>query len=127
MADLIDKIAWIHLEERRLLVARNAGRERFYLPGGKREPGESDVQTLVLSGTDDPVTPQRYGDQVMKGLRNGKHLVAAGQGHGQFATGCIPRLMTDFIAAGTTTDLDDACVRSIGPAPFMLSRSATAP
>ncbi len=47
MADLIDKIAWIHLEERRLLVARNAGRERFYLPGGKREPGESDVQTLV--------------------------------------------------------------------------------
>lgn len=91
------------------------------------KPLQSDVQTLVLSGTDDPVTPQRYGDQVMKGLRNGKHLVAAGQGHGQFGTGCIPRLMTDFIAAGTTTDLDDACVRSIGPTPFMLSRSATAP
>lgn len=91
------------------------------------KPLQSDVQTLVLSGTEDPVTPQRYGDQVMKGLRNGKHLVAAGQGHGQFATGCIPRLMTDFIAAGTTTDLDDACVRSIGPTPFMLSRSATAP
>ncbi len=47
MADLIDKIAWIHLEERRLLVARNAGRERFYLPGGKREAGESDLETLV--------------------------------------------------------------------------------
>ncbi|MGO4598003.1 NUDIX hydrolase [Terrabacter sp. 2RAF25] len=47
MADLIDKIAWIHLEQRRLLVARNAGRERFYLPGGKREPGESDLETLV--------------------------------------------------------------------------------
>ena len=47
MADLIDKIAWMHLEERRLLVARNAGRERFYLPGGKREPGETDLQALV--------------------------------------------------------------------------------
>ena len=47
MADLIDKIAWIHLEERRLLVARNAGRERFYLPGGKREAGETDLQALV--------------------------------------------------------------------------------
>src|SRR6476620_2060767 len=47
VADLIDKIAWIHLEQRRLLVARNAGRDRFYLPGGKREPGESDVETLV--------------------------------------------------------------------------------
>ena len=45
--DLIDKIAWIHLEQRRLLVARNAGRDRFYLPGGKREPGESDLETLV--------------------------------------------------------------------------------
>ncbi|GAA5024855.1 hypothetical protein GCM10023258_17260 [Terrabacter aeriphilus] len=43
----IDKIAWIHLEDRRLLGARNAGRDRFYLPGGKREPGESDVETLV--------------------------------------------------------------------------------
>lgn len=47
VADLIDKIAWIHLEQRRLLVARNAGRERFYLPGGKREAGESDLETLV--------------------------------------------------------------------------------
>ena len=47
MPDLIDKIAWIHLEQRRLLVARNAGRDRFYLPGGKREPGESDLETLV--------------------------------------------------------------------------------
>jgi 8-oxo-dGTP pyrophosphatase MutT (NUDIX family) len=45
--DLIDKIAWIHVEQRRLLVARNAGRDRFYLPGGKREPGESDLETLV--------------------------------------------------------------------------------
>lgn len=43
----IDKIAWIHLEQRRLLTARNAGRDRFYLPGGKREPGESDLETLV--------------------------------------------------------------------------------
>jgi hypothetical protein len=85
------------------------------------------VQTLVLSGTDDPVTPRRYADQIMKGLRKGKHLVAAGQGHGQLATGCIPRLTADFIAAGTAADLDDACVRTIAPAPFMLSRSAPAP
>ena len=28
-------------------MARNAGRDRFYLPGGKREPGESDLETLV--------------------------------------------------------------------------------
>jgi 8-oxo-dGTP pyrophosphatase MutT (NUDIX family) len=47
MAELIDKIAWIHVVDRRLLVARSAGRELFYVPGGKREPGESDAETLV--------------------------------------------------------------------------------
>jgi pimeloyl-ACP methyl ester carboxylesterase len=91
------------------------------------KPLQTDVPTLVLSGTDDPVTPRRYADQIMKGLHKGKHLVAAGQGHGQLATGCIPQLTAEFIAAGTVAGLDDACVRTIGPAPFMLSRSATAP
>ena len=91
------------------------------------KPLHSDVQTLVLSGTNDPVTPQRYADQIMKGLRNARHLVAAGQGHGQLATGCIPRLTAEFIATGTAAALDVACVRTIAPTPFMLSRSAPAP
>jgi pimeloyl-ACP methyl ester carboxylesterase len=91
------------------------------------EPLQSDAQTLILSGTDDPVTPQRYAVQIMKGLPNARHLVTAGQGHGQLATGCIPRLTAEFIAAGTAAGLDSACVRNIGPTPFMLSRSATAP
>lgn len=43
----MEKVAWVHLREGRLLVARNAGRERFYLPGGRREAGESDADTLV--------------------------------------------------------------------------------
>lgn len=44
---LIDKVAWVHTENGRVLSTRSRGRQVFYLPGGKREPGESDEQCLV--------------------------------------------------------------------------------
>lgn len=44
---LIDKLAWICLKERRILSVRSHGKERFYMPGGKREHGESDAQALI--------------------------------------------------------------------------------
>lgn len=44
---LIDKIAWLHLQEGQLLSTRSRGKDRYYLPGGKREAGETDAQTLV--------------------------------------------------------------------------------
>ncbi|GAA0228007.1 NUDIX domain-containing protein [Actinomadura nitritigenes] len=43
----IDKIAWILLDGGRILSTRSRGKDVYYLPGGKREPGESDVRTLV--------------------------------------------------------------------------------
>ena len=43
----VDKIAWIHLKDGKILSTRTKGREKFYIPGGKRENGESDEQTLV--------------------------------------------------------------------------------
>ncbi len=42
-----EKVAWILVQDEQLLVTRNQGRDLFYLPGGMREPGESDTQTLV--------------------------------------------------------------------------------
>ena len=90
-------------------------------------PLQSAVPTLILSGSNDPVTPDRYAVEIMKGLADGKHLIAAGQGHGQLATGCIPRLTAQFIDTGSLSALDDGCVRNIRPTPFMLSRTAPAP
>ncbi|HEX8350496.1 MAG TPA: NUDIX domain-containing protein [Hymenobacter sp.] len=43
----IDKVAWLHLREGKLLSTRSRGKDRYYIPGGKREAGETDVQTLV--------------------------------------------------------------------------------
>ncbi|GAA4511075.1 NUDIX domain-containing protein [Actinoallomurus oryzae] len=47
MTTTIDKIAWIHLDSGRILSTRSRGKDVCYLPGGKREPGEGDVETLV--------------------------------------------------------------------------------
>jgi 8-oxo-dGTP diphosphatase len=43
----IDKIAWIHLDNGRILSTRSHGKDVYYLPGGKREAGETDLDTLI--------------------------------------------------------------------------------
>jgi 8-oxo-dGTP diphosphatase len=43
----IDKIAWIELQNGKILSARSKGKTKFYLPGGKREAGETDEATLI--------------------------------------------------------------------------------
>lgn len=43
----IDKVAWIHIVDGMLLCARSRGKDLYYLPGGKREPGENDAQALT--------------------------------------------------------------------------------
>lgn len=47
MTDHIDKLALIVLDNRKLLVTRSHNKTAYYLPGGKREAGESDAQALV--------------------------------------------------------------------------------
>lgn len=90
-------------------------------------PLRSDVPVLILSGGNDPVTPQQYGDRVQRSFANSKHLVLAGQGHGQLANGCMPRIVAQFIDRGAVTELDTKCLESVAPAPFMLSRTGTGP
>jgi 8-oxo-dGTP diphosphatase len=43
----IDTVAWVHLVNGRILCARPRGRDIFYIPGGKREGAETDLQTLL--------------------------------------------------------------------------------
>ncbi|WP_081511469.1 NUDIX hydrolase [Nocardia donostiensis] len=47
VGNLIDTVAWVRIEHGRILCARPRGKDVFYIPGGKREAGESDLQTLV--------------------------------------------------------------------------------
>lgn len=47
MSGAIGKVGWVHVVDRRLLAVRTGGRGLFYIPGGKREPGEDDLATLM--------------------------------------------------------------------------------
>lgn len=44
---LADKIALVHIQSRKVLLALNHGSNKWYLPGGGRELGESDQDTLI--------------------------------------------------------------------------------
>lgn len=43
----IDKLAWIYIRDRKILSTRSIGKDAYYFPGGKREPGESDETALI--------------------------------------------------------------------------------
>ncbi|WP_177328046.1 NUDIX domain-containing protein [Streptomyces atratus] len=47
MSVLIDTVAWVRVENGRILCARPRGKDVFYIPGGKREGAETDLQTLL--------------------------------------------------------------------------------
>jgi len=47
VAGVVETVAWVRVEGGRILCARSRGKDVFYLPGGKVEPGESGMQALV--------------------------------------------------------------------------------
>jgi len=53
--------------------------------------------------------------------------VIPGQGHGVTRLPCVQGLLRQFIEAASAAGLDESCVATIGPAPFFLSFSGSAP
>jgi 8-oxo-dGTP pyrophosphatase MutT (NUDIX family) len=43
---LIDKLAWILINDKAILSTKSYGKDKYYIPGGKREKGETDTQAL---------------------------------------------------------------------------------
>jgi 8-oxo-dGTP diphosphatase len=43
----IDKLAFIELRDRKILETKSYNKDTWYIPGGKREQGETDEQALV--------------------------------------------------------------------------------
>ncbi|RPE80110.1 alpha/beta hydrolase [Vulcaniibacterium tengchongense] len=100
-----------------LLRAQCAVWPRGRRPADFHRPLRSDAPALLLSGEFDPVTPPRYGEQVLAGLPNGRHLVLRGRGHGSFAVGCVPKLLGRFLETADAKALDASCLDSVGYVP----------
>lgn len=43
----IDKLAYIYLKDGKILITLSHGKDVWYIPGGKREAGESDHDALI--------------------------------------------------------------------------------
>lgn len=92
---------------------------RGRMPENFHAPLRSAVPILLLSGEFDPVTPPRYGDAVLSGLSQARHLVLSGQGHNVIGVGCTPRLAARFIDTADAAALDADCLDHLrAPAPF---------
>ncbi|MBN8726886.1 MAG: alpha/beta fold hydrolase [Xanthomonadales bacterium] len=96
-------------------------------PADFHEPLSTAKPVLVLSGELDPVTPPAYGDVIMLGLANGRHLTLKGQGHALFARGCTPHLIDEFIARNDPAGLDASCLDRLGPTPAFINFNGAAP
>lgn len=44
---VIDKVAYLYLNDGKILSTRSKGKDKYYIPGGKREGNETDIETLA--------------------------------------------------------------------------------
>ena len=99
------------------MVAQCSVWPRGRMPPDFHAPLVSSVPALLLSGELDPVTPPRYGDEVLTGLARGRHLVARGQGHNVMVAGCMPRLIGQFVRGADASSLDVRCLDGLTATP----------
>ncbi len=93
------------------------------------QPLNSAHPVLLLSGSNDPVTPPAYAADAARGLRNSLQVVVEGMGHGQITAPCAARLLSRFIELGSTQGLDPeiACLKQAVPTPFLTSFAGAPP
>lgn len=92
-----------------------------------REPVRADVPVLALSGELDPITPPGDVDGLMTRLARGRHIVVPGAGHGVMASGCLPRLVDEFLDTGDAKALETGCVDRLKAFPFAVDANGPTP
>ncbi|GGA26400.1 alpha/beta fold hydrolase [Dyella nitratireducens] len=96
-------------------------------PDDFHAPLKSDKPILMLSGELDPVTPPRYGEQILPGLTNGRQLIFKGQGHSLLGRGCMPQLLGKFIDKPDPKQLDANCLDKLDETPAFIDFNGASP
>ena len=96
-------------------------------PADFHQPLRSATPALLLSGQYDPVTPPAYGEAVLKGLTDARHLVLKGQGHNVMGAGCAPRLVKKFIEDLQPKALDASCLDRLQAPPLFIDFNGSTP
>jgi len=96
-------------------------------PADFHAPLHSDKPILILSGEFDPVTPPRYGQEILAGLTDGRQLIFKGQGHSVLGRGCMPQLLGKFIDKPDPKQLDASCLDKLGPTPAFIDFNGASP
>ena len=83
------------------------------------KPVRSNAPVLLVSGELDPNTPARWGEEALKTLPNGRHVILPLVAHNfsSVAT-CGAQFVADFIERASTRDLDLSCLSQIRLPPF---------
>jgi pimeloyl-ACP methyl ester carboxylesterase len=92
---------------------------RSALPKDFGDPVSVTVPTLLLSGTLDPVTPPRWGDEAASHLPRSRHVVVPGA-HGVGGP-CVDDIERRFLDAAAVERLDVSCAARLKPARFQLA------
>lgn len=91
------------------------------------EPVHSNVPVLLLSGSNDPVTPPSNAVGAMRFLTRARHVMLAGEGHGQLGVRCMDRVFEDFLRDANPSKLNVTCLDQRMLPPFFTSTYGPAP
>jgi pimeloyl-ACP methyl ester carboxylesterase len=96
-------------------------------PPDFHQPLVAATPVLILAGQYDPVTPPSYATELLRTLTDARVLLAPGQGHAVIGSGCMPRLVREFVDNPDPAALDDRCLQQLGDIPAFIDFNGAAP
>ena len=99
------------------------------VPESLFEPVRSDLPMLLLSGSEDPVTPERWAVETARTLGNATLVTVPATAHGAAGAGCADKLIRDFYnnPQDHGFNLERDCLDAVRRPPFFVDFSGPVP